>query len=185
MSCRPRRYNQKSHGYGTQTMSTHRRVYPRAPDDKFPLPPSGKYWQPLPAWEKSFIVNVGGMPWRRFVEAKKNIYETEKVYGWDDSAALMAFNEAKQRFWAEYHGFPCKKRLPSADMYIDKYIDWNPKVDPVLFSEIKAASDDENVDEGGVEDMDWYSIPLDQIKPTGWDYDCRDYAPRLPELVGS
>lgn len=126
------------------------------------------------------------MAWRRFLEAKKNLHKTDKVYDeWDDSGALMAFQEAKQRFWEEYHGFPCKKKLPSPDMYIDKDIDWNPKVDPLLFSEFKPVFDDLNEAEAVKLEPEWFSIPLDQIKPTGWDYDFRDYAPRLPELVGS
>ena len=121
------------------------------------------------------------MPWKRFVQAKKNLYKTDKVYDWNDSAGLLAFNEAKQRFWAEFHGFPCKKGLPSPDMYIDKDIDWNPKIDPVLSSEIKAASDDEKAI-AVVKEIDWFSIPLDQIKPTGWDD--WDYGPKLPKFVG-
>ncbi|XVE65110.1 hypothetical protein DITRI_Ditri07aG0155300 [Diplodiscus trichospermus] len=123
------------------------------------------------------------MSWGRFVKAKNNLYKTDKVFEWNDSAGLKAFNEAKQRFWAEFHGFRCNKSLPSADMYIDKDIDWNPRIDPLLFSEIKAPSDDD--DEGAVvaEEIDWSSIPLDQIIPTGWDVD-GDYGPKLPLLVG-
>ncbi|MBA0569829.1 hypothetical protein Golob_003530 [Gossypium lobatum] len=29
--------------------------------------------EPLPAWEKTFCIEVGAMPWERFVKAKKNL----------------------------------------------------------------------------------------------------------------
>ncbi|MBA0762164.1 hypothetical protein Gotri_024706 [Gossypium trilobum] len=54
--------------------------------------------EPLLAWEKKFCIEVGAMSWERFVEAKKNLYEHDKVYEWDDPASLTAFQEAKQRF---------------------------------------------------------------------------------------
>ncbi|MBA0818352.1 hypothetical protein Gohar_021707, partial [Gossypium harknessii] len=52
--------------------------------------------EPLPTWEKTFCIE-------------------------DDSAGLTAFQEAKQRFWEIYHGFPCENKLPSnaADLYIE------------------------------------------------------------------
>ncbi|MBA0633657.1 hypothetical protein Godav_005184 [Gossypium davidsonii] len=77
--------------------------------------------EPLPTWEKTFCIEVGAMPWERFVELKKNLYEHDKVFEWDDSAGLTAFQEAKQRFWEIYHGFPCENKLPSnaANLYIE------------------------------------------------------------------
>ncbi|KAK5792500.1 hypothetical protein PVK06_033615 [Gossypium arboreum] len=54
--------------------------------------------EPLPAWEKTFYIEMGAMPWERFVEANKNLYEHDKVFEWDDSVGLTAFQEAKQRF---------------------------------------------------------------------------------------
>ncbi|XVF10865.1 hypothetical protein REPUB_Repub07fG0219900 [Reevesia pubescens] len=155
-------------------MSYHRRRYHHRQESS---------WQSLPAWEKQFCVKVGAMSWKRFVQAKKNLYKTDKVYDWNDSAGLKAFNEAKQRFWAEFHGFPCKKSLPSADMYTDKDIDWSPKIDEELFSEIKALSDDDQEEVVVAKEIDWFSIPLDQIKPTGWD-EVWDYGPQLPKIVG-
>ncbi|KAH1048202.1 hypothetical protein J1N35_038986 [Gossypium stocksii] len=61
------------------------------------------------------------MPWERFVEAKKNLSEDDKVFEWDDLAGLTTFQETKQRLWEIYHGFPCENKLPSnaADLYID------------------------------------------------------------------
>ncbi|XWS38595.1 hypothetical protein CRYUN_Cryun19dG0144600 [Craigia yunnanensis] len=128
MAYRQRRYRQENYSYGTSKMS-----YPKLPSRV--LNDTGS-WQVLPAWEKRFCVKVGGMPWKRFVQAKKNLNKTDK------------------------------KGLPSADMYIDKDIDWNPTIDPVISSEIKAPSDDDK-EVAVIKEIDWFSIPLDQIKPTG------------------
>ncbi|MFQ6625079.1 hypothetical protein Gotur_004227 [Gossypium turneri] len=35
------------------------------------------------------------MPWKRFVESKNNLFKTDKVFEWDDSASLKAIQEAK------------------------------------------------------------------------------------------
>ncbi|MFQ6652894.1 hypothetical protein Gotur_024554, partial [Gossypium turneri] len=59
---------------------------------------NGNSWEPLPAWEKKLCVKVGAMPWKIFVELKNNLFKTDKVFEWDDSAGLKAFQEAKQRF---------------------------------------------------------------------------------------
>ncbi|MBA0644714.1 hypothetical protein Goklo_028840, partial [Gossypium klotzschianum] len=69
-------------------------------------------------------------------------------------------------FWEYYHRFPCTNKLPSnaADMYIDD-IDWNSKIDPKLFLEIKSISDDEEEEEE-VKRIHSFSIPLEQIKAT-------------------
>ncbi|TYG77547.1 hypothetical protein ES288_D03G203500v1 [Gossypium darwinii] len=127
--------------------------------------------------------NLGAMPWKRFVESKNNLFKIDKVFEWDDSAGLKAFQEAKQRFWEYYHRFPFTNKLPSnaADMYIDD-IDWNSKIDPKLFLEIKSISDDEEEEEE-VKRIDSFSIPLEQIKATGWEYD--EPTSRLPTIVGS
>ncbi|XP_022737179.1 uncharacterized protein LOC111290041 [Durio zibethinus] len=175
MSYHQRRYHhrQESYGHGVPKV-THPKLLPKVSDD------TGS-WRSLPAWEKRFCTLVGGMPWKRFVQAKRNLHKTDKVYEWNDSAGLKAFNKAKRRFWADFHGFPCKMGLPSSDMYIDKNIDWNPEIDPNLLSEIKAPSDGEEEVVGvAPKEIDWFSIPLDQIKPTGWD-DIWDYTPQLPK----
>ncbi|EOY24291.1 hypothetical protein QUC31_008687 [Theobroma cacao] len=171
MSYYQRRYRRESYGHGGPRMS--RPNFPqRVLDD------TGSSWQPLPAWERRFCVVVGAMPWKRFVQAKNNLYRTDKVYEWNDSAGKKAFDEAKQRFWAEFHGFPCKKHLPSADLYIDANIDWNPEIDPELVSGIRSSSDNEGKEvtfnkrraaNEVVKEIDYFSIPLDQIKATGWD----------------
>ncbi|KAK8596186.1 hypothetical protein V6N12_064685 [Hibiscus sabdariffa] len=151
-------------------------------------PPKSKesLYKPLPKWERQFCIEVGAMPWRRFVSAKQNLCKSDKVFEWDDSAGLKAFQEAKQRFWESYHGHPCTTRLPirAEDLYIDEHIDWNPKIDPKLFSEIKSLSNDEDNEKDQVKEIDWHSIPLEQIIPTGWDY-YDEPTPRLPTIVGS
>nr|KJB20945.1 hypothetical protein B456_003G173500 [Gossypium raimondii] len=137
---------------------------------------NGNSCEPLFAWEKKFCIKVGAMPWKKFVESKNNLFKTDKVFEWDDSTGLKAFQKAKQRFWEYYHRFPCTNKLPSnaADMYIDD-IDWNSKIDPKLFLKIKSISD--------VKRIDSFSIPLEQIKATGWEYD--EPTSRLPTIVGS
>ncbi|KAK8307424.1 hypothetical protein V6Z12_D03G195000 [Gossypium hirsutum] len=124
----------------------------------------------ITAWEKKFCIKVGAMPWKRFVESKNNLFKTDKVFEWDDSVEY-------------YHRFPCTNKLPSnvADMYIDD-IDWNSKIDPKPFLEIKSISDDEEEEEE-VKRIDSFSIPLEQIKATGWEYD--EPTSRLPTIVGS
>ncbi|TYG92119.1 hypothetical protein ES288_A11G004800v1 [Gossypium darwinii] len=122
---------------------------------------NGNSWEPLPAWEKKFYIKVGAMPWKRFVESKNNLFKTDKEY---------------------YHRFPYTNKLPSnaADMYIDD-IDWNSKIDPKFFLEIKSISDDEEEEEE-VKRFDSFSIPLEQIKTTGWEYD--EPTSCLPTIVG-
>ncbi|XP_038999121.1 uncharacterized protein LOC120124533 [Hibiscus syriacus] len=148
--------------------------------------PKESFYKPLPEWEKKFCMEVGALSWRRFVAAKKNLHESDKVFEWDDSAGLKAFQEAKQRFWEGYHGHPCKTRLPirAEDMYIDENIDWNPKIDAKLFSEHKSLSDDEDDEKGEAEEIKWFSIPLEEIKPTGWIL-YEEPTPQLPTIVGS
>lgn len=129
----------------------------------------------------SACMEVSGMPWERFVEAKNNLLENDKVFKWDDSAGLIAFQEAKQRFWEIYQGFPCENKLPSnaADLYIDD-IDWNFKIDPELLSEIKSLTDNKK-EEDNVKDKDWFLIPLKEIQVTGWE----EYEELAPNIVGS
>ncbi|TYH48401.1 hypothetical protein ES332_D10G064200v1 [Gossypium tomentosum] len=131
--------------------------------------------EPLPTWEKTFCIEVGAMPWERFVELKKNLYEHDKVFEWDD---LADFGEI-------YHGFPCENKLPSnaADLYIED-VDWNSEIDPKLCLEIKSLTDDEDGEKHNVKEIDWFLIPLEKIQATGWD-EYEKPAPRLPSIVGS
>ncbi|MBA0863761.1 hypothetical protein Goshw_025529 [Gossypium schwendimanii] len=77
-------------------------------------------FEPLQAWEKKFCIEVGAMLWERFVEAKKSLYEHDKVFDHSDNA----------------------------------------------------------------KEMDWFSIPLEEIQAIGWD-EYEEPIPRLPSIVGS
>ncbi|MBA0627998.1 hypothetical protein Godav_022783, partial [Gossypium davidsonii] len=111
--------------------------------------------EPLPTWEKTFCIEVGAMPWEIFVKAKKNLHEHDK------------------------------NKLPSnvADLYIDD-VDWNSEIDPELYAEIKSLTDDEDGEKDNAKEMDWFSIPLEEIQATGWD-EYEEPTPRLPSIVGS
>ncbi|KAK5774506.1 hypothetical protein PVK06_042361 [Gossypium arboreum] len=95
------------------------------------------------------------MPWERFVEAKKNLYEQDK------------------------NKFPSN----APDLYIDD-IDWNSEIDPRLFSKIKSLTDDEDEEKDNAKEMDWFPIPLEEIQATGWD-EYEELTPHLPSIVGS
>ncbi|OMO52503.1 hypothetical protein COLO4_37139 [Corchorus olitorius] len=164
-----------------------RRLPPRVPHHS-----GSSSWQPLPLWEKKFCVKVGGMSWKRFLESKRNLDKSDdhKVYGWNDSGGKQAFDDAKQRFWANWHGLTRYKPLPSPDLYIDQ-IDWNRNSDingphDYNFSNL---SDDEEQEKlllfAEYEEITkrLSNIPWYEIKPTGWEI--FDYAPQLPTLVGS
>ncbi|MFQ6666555.1 hypothetical protein Gotur_032859 [Gossypium turneri] len=58
-----------------------------------------------------------------------------------------------------------------------------PKSIQNFFLEIKSISDDEEEEEEEVKRIDSFSIPLEQIKATGWEYD--EPTSRLPTIVGS
>ncbi|KAJ4978601.1 hypothetical protein NE237_009381 [Protea cynaroides] len=99
-------------------------------------PPTGP-WQPtVPSWEKKFCTVVGSIPWRKLLEAQKVMYFYENVLQWNDSAGAEAFNNAKNRFWAEINGLPCDISLPDPNIYIDK-IDWNSDIDPELLLDLE------------------------------------------------
>ncbi|MBA0818673.1 hypothetical protein Gohar_019474 [Gossypium harknessii] len=98
------------------------------------------------------------MPWERFVETKKTLYEHDK------------------------------NKLPSnaPDLYIDD-IDWKSKIvrnRPRLFSEIKSLTDNEDEEKENGKEMDWFSMLLEEIQATGWD-EYEEPTPRLPSIVGS
>lgn len=139
----------------------------------------------VPTWEKRFCFVVGSVPWKRFLEAKKYISESDKVMQWNDSAGEKAFHDAKKRFWAKINGLPSKISLLSPDIYIDK-IDWDSKIDPKLLLGLDVASDEVGVDEGknsGIENS-CQLLSLDQIKPTGWDVSYSDIFNQPKLLTG-
>ncbi|KAK6941775.1 hypothetical protein RJ641_027152 [Dillenia turbinata] len=103
-------------------------------------PPSGS-WQPtVPSWEKKFCFKVGSVPWRKLVETKKIMYLYENVVLWNDSAGEEAFNNAKNRFWADMNGLPCETSLPDPDIYIDE-VDWDLEIDPELILDLERAAE--------------------------------------------
>lgn len=124
----------------------------------------------VPAWEKRFCLEVGGMQWKYFLKAKRYTSLFTNVMEWEDSAGKESFQQAKSRFWAKNGGLPCKfLPLPNPDMYIDK-IDWNAKLDPQLLAELEAAR--RQVEEYKEENA---PVLLSEIRATGWDEDCEEW----------
>ncbi|KAJ8900362.1 hypothetical protein K2173_025002 [Erythroxylum novogranatense] len=90
----------------------------------------------VPPWEKKFCSLIGSVPWWKVVDAKKFMFCHSEVLNWDDLAGKQAFQNAKERYWAEINGFPCDISLPDPDMYIDD-IDWNADIDPELIKDLE------------------------------------------------
>lgn len=117
-------------------------------------PPLGNgSWQAtVPSWEKKFCFSVGSVPWGKVIETKKVMYLYENIVQWNDSAGEEAFNNAKNKYWAEINGLPCDISLHNPDLYIDE-IDWNSTVDPELILDLerepvvpeKSESDEQHV----------------------------------------
>ncbi|KAL6906059.1 hypothetical protein ACP4OV_003660 [Aristida adscensionis] len=102
-----------------------------------PLPPpyDGNNYCSVPLWEREFCSYVGNISWKRFCENKQYVSIFNNLEHWDDSAAFENFQNAKARFWANYHGQPSDIPLPDPDMYIDK-IDDHCKVEPELVADL-------------------------------------------------
>ncbi|KAA8518094.1 hypothetical protein F0562_015568 [Nyssa sinensis] len=99
-------------------------------------PPLGS-WQPtVPSWEKKFCTLVGSVPWRKLLETKKIMHLYDNVVKWNDSAGEEAFQNAKNRYWAEINGLPCDISVPDPNIYIDE-IDWNSSIDPELLLDLE------------------------------------------------
>ncbi|CAL4992027.1 unnamed protein product [Urochloa decumbens] len=122
-----------------------------------PLPPPdhGHRHCPVPLWEREFCSYVGNISWQRFCETKRYVSIFNSLDHWDDSGAFENFQNAKARFWADYHRQPCDIPLPDPDLYIDM-VDHHCNVDPEL-----------------VADLDKLRLPVDSdscaVVPTGWD----------------
>ncbi|XP_057487301.1 uncharacterized protein LOC130773364 [Actinidia eriantha] len=133
-------------------------------------PPTGSNWQSsVPSWEKKFCTVIGSIPWRKVLENKKFIHLYDNVLKWNDSAGEEAFQNAKNRFWAEINGLPCDISLPDPDIYIDQ-IDWNSKVDPELVWDLECESVLQ-VDQEDGEQVVIFGEPLvssQLFSPTGW-----------------
>nr|CAB3489037.1 unnamed protein product [Digitaria exilis] len=102
-----------------------------------PLPPPdyGHEHCSVPLWEREFCSYVGNISWQRFCENKQYVSVYNNLEQWDDSGAFENFENAKARFWANYHGRPSDIPLPDRDMYIDK-VDHRCKVDPELVADL-------------------------------------------------
>ncbi|KAJ9139649.1 hypothetical protein P3X46_030362 [Hevea brasiliensis] len=123
----------------------------------------------VPAWEKRFGLDMGGMKWKNFFYPKQDASKFTKIMEWYDSAGKESFQQAKKRFWAK-NRLPCKLfPLPSPDMYIDQ-INWNAKLDPQLFLDLEEARRQVQDHKEGND-----CISLADIKPTGWDVDCEEW----------
>jgi len=90
----------------------------------------------VPLWEKKFCAKVGLVPWQRLIEGKRFMFLHQKVINWDDSAVKEAFDNAKNRFWAEINSFPCDIPLPDPNIHIDD-VDSTASVDPELYLDVE------------------------------------------------
>lgn len=102
---------------------------------KPPLGGNSNWQQGVPSWEKRFVTSIGGIPWKKFLEAKEYTHLYDNIMKWDDSAGEEAFRIAKDNFHAIIHGLPCDIKPHNPDLYIDK-IDWNAKLDHNLILEL-------------------------------------------------
>ncbi|TVU34801.1 hypothetical protein EJB05_16653 [Eragrostis curvula] len=108
----------------------------------------------VPLWEKKFCTDACAIPWGKLCETKRLMSLYKSVVDWDDSAALEAFEDAKARFYAEYHGWPCDIPLPDPNLYID-IVNPDERLDPELVADI---------------DRSRRAVPKRDIAaPDGWD----------------
>ncbi|GLT51040.1 hypothetical protein SLA2020_244870 [Shorea laevis] len=152
-------HDQTTYGHESEIMARPPRCPNREPNDTL-------------SFENNFCWIVGGMSREWFEDAKKNIYLSDKVMQWNDSAAKEAFFDSKARLWAEFRNCPPHISLPSPDIYIDN-IDWNSDnetedLDDQFLSISDVEAEAQEVDGNNVFPASFY-IPLDQIKATGWD----------------
>jgi hypothetical protein len=96
---------------------------------------AGREHCPIPLWEREFCTYVGNISWQRFCENKHYVSVYNNLEQWDDSGAFENFQNAKARFWSNYHGQPSDIPLPGPDLYIDK-VDHRCKVDPELVADL-------------------------------------------------
>ncbi|KAI3450005.1 hypothetical protein Pfo_006670 [Paulownia fortunei] len=139
-------------------------------------------WMPaVPSWEKEFCYKIGSFTWENFLEAKKKTRFAEKIIDWNDSAAEAAFHNAKNLFFARINGLSTADySLPGPDLYIDE-IDWDDhELNPEVLHEILELA---RVESDGDEE-DHYRIPVQDMKPTGWEDDVEVYFSSGKVLTG-
>ncbi|WJX78328.1 hypothetical protein P8452_61564 [Trifolium repens] len=133
-------------------------------------------FSPVPKWEMKFCYSVGSVQWKKVIDCKKYMFMYPNVLKWNDSAVKEAFDNAKNRFWAELNGFPCNIPLPDPNIYIDD-VDWNAPVDNELYLDLDKEAEslcvmEEKVEEPVILDRSLllnksFSIP-GWPEPTGW-----------------
>ncbi|CAL1391055.1 unnamed protein product [Linum trigynum] len=152
----------------------------------------------VPAWEKRFCLVVGRMPWRDFLRRKKYVACwgskcIDRVMAWDDSAGYECFRDAKARFCAKNYS-DCgtlrelkPRALLGPDVYVDDVVWRGPNDDGDrelrrLVAEAEEAQERARESAAARNDCVVYSktIPLEEIKATGWD----DDSWRNPGLTG-
>jgi hypothetical protein len=129
----------------------------------------------VPLWEKQFCASVGSVPWRKLIEDKRYMYMHPKVVNWDDSAVKEAFDNAKNRYWAEINNIPWDIPLPDPNIYIDD-VDSNASVDSELYLDVEIEAEARpNIEEKGEAAVTLgSSLLLNQsssglgLGPTGW-----------------
>ena len=96
---------------------------------------AGQKPRSVPLWEREFCTYVGNISWQRFCENKRYVLVFHDLEQWDDSGAFENFQNAKTRFWANYHGQHSDIPLPDPDMYIDK-VNHRCRADPELVADL-------------------------------------------------
>ncbi|KAJ6299467.1 hypothetical protein OIU76_020437 [Salix suchowensis] len=96
---------------------------------------------------------------------------------WDDSEGRECFYKAKYRFWSlNYnHGSYCSVSLPDPNKYVDE-INWDSESDNQLSLELEEARKPETrcQEESSFSLSDPWMLPVEHVKPTGWDV-CDDW----------
>ncbi|TKW17271.1 hypothetical protein SEVIR_5G355100v4 [Setaria viridis] len=122
----------------------------------------------VPLWEKKFCTDACAIPWGKLCETKKLMSLYTNVVDWEDSAALEAFNDAKARFCAVYHGQHCDIPLPDPDMFID-IVNPDEYVDPELVADLEKSRRCAPRKDNGIPDV-WDSFIFSDkpVPVTGW-----------------
>ncbi|RRT85808.1 hypothetical protein B296_00001101 [Ensete ventricosum] len=142
----------------------------RGRNSRRPPHPPGPGHILVPSWVKKFYNDACGIKLKTLCEHQRYASMYKNVLEWDDSAGLEAFQNAKARFFAQYHDRPCDIPLPDPDMYIDE-VDHDAPVDPELVADLeKQPSESTDVQSvaPGLSNY-WDMCGVEAIQPTGWD----------------
>ncbi|AES81306.1 uncharacterized protein [Medicago truncatula] len=121
-------------------ISNHHQVGQRRSSSSYGKPPLAKRFASVPWWEKKFCATVGSVSWKKVIEGKRFMFLHPTVINWDDSAVKEAFDNAKNRFWADINGFPCDIPLPDPNIHIDD-VDSTASVDPQLYLDVESEAE--------------------------------------------